>query len=185
MNMSERTNILLVDDKVENIFALEQILTRQDRNIISANDGKEALRTVLNREIDLIILDVQMPGMDGFEVAQILKSNKRSKDIPIIFATAEKMEHDSALKGFEKGAIDYLYKPLDAEITEAKVFVLLQLQIQRKELLRKNLELERYDLLINNSADIICIINAGTMKFEEVNLAVNSILGYSTAEIRG
>jgi PAS domain S-box-containing protein len=185
MNMSERTNILLVDDKLDNIFALEQILSRQDRNIISANDGKEALRTVLNREIDLIILDVQMPGMDGFEVAQILKSNKRSKDIPIIFATAEKMEHDSALKGFEKGAIDYLYKPLDAEITEAKVSVLLQLQIQRKELLRKNLELERYDLLINNSADIICIINAGTLKFEEVNLAVNSILGYSTAEIRG
>jgi PAS domain S-box-containing protein len=185
MKMSERTNILLVDDKVENIFALEQILSRQDRNIIRANDGQEALRTVLNRDIDLIILDVQMPGMDGFEVAQILKSNKRSKDIPIIFATAEKKEHESALKGFEEGAVDYLYKPLDAEITEAKVSMLLRLQLQRKELIRKNLKLERYDLLINNSADIICIINAGTLKFEEVNLAANTILGYTTEEIKG
>lgn len=185
MNMRERANILLVDDKVDNIFALEQILSRQDRNIIRANDGKEALRTVLNKEIDLIILDVQMPGMDGFEVAQILKSNKRSKDIPIIFATAEKKEHESALKGFEEGAVDYLYKPLNAEITEAKVSVLLRLQLQRKELILKNLELERYDLLINNSADIICIVNAGTLKFEEVNRAVIPILGYTPEEIKG
>lgn len=185
MNMSERANILLVDDKVDNIFALEQILARKNRNIIRANDGKEALRTVLNKDIDLIILDVKMPGMDGFEVAQILKSSKRSRDIPIIFATAERMEHESALKGFEKGAIDYLYKPLDAEITEAKVSVLLQLQLQRKQLLRKNLELERYNLLINNSADIICIINAGTLEFEEVNLVIHSILGYTVEEIKG
>jgi PAS domain S-box-containing protein len=185
MNMIERANILLVDDKVDNIFALEQILARQDRNIIRASDGKEALRTVLNKEIDLIILDVKMPGMDGFEVAQILKSSKRSKDIPIIFATAEKMEHESALKGFEEGAVDYLYKPLDSEITEAKVCMLLRLQLQRKELVQKNLKLERYELLINNSADIICIINGGTLQFEEVNLVVHSILGYTVEEIKG
>lgn len=185
MKMSERANILLVDDKKDNIFALEQVLSREDRNIIRANDGIEALRTVLNAEIDLIILDVQMPGMDGFEVAHILKSNKRSKDIPIIFATAERKEHESALKGFDEGAVDYLSKPLDAEITEAKVSMLLRLQVQRKELVRKNLTLERYDLLINNSADIICIIDAGTLKFEEMNLVVNSILGYTAEEIKG
>lgn len=185
MNKRERTNILLVDDKKDNIFALEQILCKEDRNIIRAADGIEALRTVLNSEIDLIILDVQMPGMDGFEVAQILKSNKRSKDIPIIFATAEKKEHESALKGFEEGAVDYLSKPLDTEITEAKVSMLLRQEVQRKELIRKNLELERYHLLINNSADIICIIDAGTWTFEEVNLVIESILGYTVEEIRG
>src|ERR1700722_1537399 len=106
MSMRERANILLVDDKKDNIFALEQILCSEDRNLIRAGDGIKALRTVLNAEIDLIILDVQMPGMDGFEVAKLLKSNKRSKDIPIIFATAEKKEHKSALKGFEEGAVD-------------------------------------------------------------------------------
>lgn len=185
MNTRERATILLVDDKKANIFALEQILCKEDRNIIRAADGTEALRTVLNSEIDLIILDVQMPGMDGFEVAQILKSNKRSKDIPIVFVTAEKKEHESALKGFEEGAVDYLSKPLDTEITEAKVSMLLRLQVQRKELIRKNLELERYQLLINNSADIICIIDAGTLKFEEVNVVIQSILGYTAEEIRG
>jgi PAS domain S-box-containing protein len=185
MSMRERANILLVDDKKDNIFALEQILCSEDRNIIRASDGIEALRTVLNSEIDLIILDVQMPGMDGFEVAKLLKSNKRSKDIPVIFATAEKKEHKSALKGFEEGAVDYLYKPLDVDITEAKVSMLLRLQAQRKELIRKNLTLEKYDLLINNSADIICVIDAGTLKFEEVNLVVNTILGYTVQEMKG
>src|SRR6202040_120318 len=160
-----------------NIFALEQVLSRPGRNFIRALSGKEALKTVLNSEIDLIILDVQMPDMDGFEVAQILKSNKRSKDIPIIFASAEKKEHRFMIKGFEEGAIDYLYKPLDPIITEAKVSVLLQLHLQKKELLRKNEALEKYALLIHNSADLICIINPRTLEFEEVNYAVNAMLG--------
>ncbi|HZE85403.1 MAG TPA: PAS domain S-box protein [Puia sp.] len=185
MKKNERANILIVDDKVENIFALEQILSRPDRNLIQAISGKEALKIVLNKDIDLVVLDVQMPGMDGFEVAQILKSNKRTKDIPIIFASAEKKEHQFALKGFEEGAVDYLYKPLDTEITEAKVSVLLRLQLQKKELVKKNLALEKYALLINNSADIICIINPRTLKFEEVNYAVNTILGYTPEEIKG
>lgn len=185
MNKDKRANILIVDDKVDNIFALEQILSRPERNLIRAIDGKDALKTVLNKDIDLIILDVQMPDMDGFEVAQILKSNKRTKDIPIIFASAEKKEHQFMLKGFEEGAVEYLYKPLDAEITEAKVSVLLQLHLQKKELVRKNLTLEKYALLINNSADLICIINARTLKFEEVNYAVNAMLGYTMEEIKG
>ncbi|HMH22948.1 MAG TPA: PAS domain S-box protein [Puia sp.] len=185
MKKNERANILIVDDKVDNIFALEQILSRPDRNLIRAISGKEALKTVLNKDIDLVVLDVQMPGMDGFEVAQILKSNKRTKDIPIIFASAEKKEHKFVLKGFEEGAVDYLYKPLDTEITEAKVSMLLRLHLQKKELVRKNLALEKYALLINNSADIICIINARTLKFEEANYAVNTILGYTPEEIKG
>src|SRR5438309_953650 len=97
---NEGTNILIVDDKANNIFALEQILSRPGRNIIQATNGKEALKTALNTDIDLIILDVQMPGMDGFEVAQILKSHKRTRDIPIIFASAEKKEQQFMIKGF-------------------------------------------------------------------------------------
>src|SRR5258708_2464805 len=184
MSKSERANILIVDDKAKNIFALEQVLSAPDRNFIRAINGKEALKIVLNREIDLIILDVQMPDMDGFEVAQILKSHKRTKDIPIIFASAEKKEHRFMMKGFEEGAVDYLYKPLDAAITEAKVSVLLQLHLQKKELIRKNIILERHALLINNSADLICIIHAGTLKFEEVNYAVDPMIGYTIEEIR-
>lgn len=184
MSKNEKTNILIVDDKAKNIFALEQILSVPGRNFIRAMNGQDALKIVLNKEIDLIILDVQMPDMDGFEVAQILKSHKRTKDIPIIFASAEKKEHRFMMKGFEEGAVDYLYKPLDSAVTEAKVSVLLQLHLQKKELVRKNITLEKYALLINNSADLICIINAGTLKFEEVNYAVNSMLGYTTEEVK-
>jgi PAS domain S-box-containing protein len=185
MPKKEKINILLVDDKEKNLFALEQMLVHPERNFIRATSGKEALKTVLNEDICLIILDVQMPEMDGFEVAQILKSNKRTSDIPIIFASAEKKEHRFILKGFEEGAIDYLYKPLDREITEAKVSVLLKLHLQKKELIEKNLALEKYALLIDNSADIICIINPETLKFEAVNNAVYAALGYTKEEVKG
>jgi PAS domain S-box-containing protein len=179
-----KVNILIVDDVAGNIFALEQLLTKPERVFIAATNGRDALMTVLNKDIDLIILDVQMPGMDGFEVAKMLKTSKRTQDVPIIFVSAEKKEHQFVLKGYEEGGIDYLYKPLDPEITEAKVAVLLQLHLQKRELKEKNTVLEKYDLLINNSADLICIINAGTLKFEEVNNAVIEILKYSVKEIK-
>ena len=180
-----KDHILIVDDKVNNIYALEQILGQPDRNLISVTSGNEALKVALNQEIDLIILDVQMPGMDGFEVAQILKSNKRTCETPIIFVTAELKDQRFVLKGFEEGAIDYLAKPLNPEITEAKVSVLLQLHRQQRELMEKNQALENYALLINNSADLICIINSNTFQIEEVNDAVHSLLGYTKQEMKG
>lgn len=179
-----KVNILIVDDVAGNIFALKQILAKPERVFIAATNGKDALMTVLNKDIDLIMLDVQMPGMDGFEVANMLKTSKRTKDVPIIFVSAEKKEHQFVLKGYEEGGIDYLYKPLDPEITEAKVSVLLQLHLQKRELKEKNAVLEKYNLLINNSADLICTINASTLKFEEVNNALIEILGYSINEIK-
>jgi PAS domain S-box-containing protein len=178
-------NILIVDDKINNIYALEQMLGQPGRNLISVTNGNEALKVALNQEIDLILLDVQMPEMDGFEVAQILKSNKRTSETPIIFVTAELKDHKFVMKGFEEGAIDYLYKPLNPEITEAKVSVLLQLHRQQRELMEKNQALENYALLINNSADLICIINAATFRFEEVNDAVFPLLGYTVQEMKG
>jgi PAS domain S-box-containing protein len=168
-------HILIVDDKINNIYALEQILRQPGRNLISVTNGNEALKIALNQEIDLILLDVQMPGMDGFEVAQILKSNKRTSETPIIFVTAELKDHKFVMKGFEEGAIDYLYKPLNPDITEAKV----------SELMEKNLALENYALLINNSADLICIINSSSLRFEEINDAVFSALGYTVQEMKG
>jgi PAS domain S-box-containing protein len=184
MNENQKVNILIVDDKANNIFALEQMLAKPERTFISTTDGVEALKIALNRDIDLMILDVQMPGMNGFEVTQILKTNKRTRDIPIIFASAERKEHEFVMKGFEEGGIDYLYKPLDPKITEAKVSVLLRLHLQKKELIAKNATLEKYALLINNSADLICIINAKTFKFEEINDAATIMLGYATEDLK-
>ncbi|MEX1240294.1 MAG: PAS domain S-box protein [Cyclobacteriaceae bacterium] len=185
MKRNEKAIILIVDDKPANILALDGLLSNSDRIIMNANSGEEALKIALEQKIDLIILDVQMPNMDGFEVAQILKSNKKTKDVPIIFASAEKKEHASMMKGFGEGAVDYLFKPLDPEITRAKVSVLLKVQLQKKELIEKNALLEKSALLINNSADIIGIVDAATLRIEEVNPAFTAITGYNSEESRG
>jgi PAS domain S-box-containing protein len=185
MNTNEKAVILIVDDRPANIVALEGLLEHPDRIFINADSGREALEITLQQSIDLIILDVQMPQMDGFEVAQTLKSNDKTRDIPIIFASAEKKEHASMMKGFEEGAIDYLFKPLDPGVTRAKVSVLLKVQLQKKQLLEKNAQLEKSELLINNSADIIGIIDATTLKFEEINEAFATIVGYSRDETKG
>jgi len=177
--------VLLVDDKQANLFALENMLICEGRQIICANSGKEALTMVLNREVDLIILDVHMPEMDGFEVAQILKSNNRTKNIPIIFASAEKKEYASMIQGYGEGAVDYLVKPLDPSITRAKVSILLELQLQKRELLLKNNALQKSELLINNSADIIGVIDLNTLCFEELNFAFTSILDYKAEDMIG
>ncbi len=145
----EQATILIIDDKQANIFVLEKLLERPDRRFLSSENGNDGLKLALLHEPDLIILDVQMPEMDGFEVARILKSNKRTKDIPIIFASAERKEHHSIIKGFEEGAVDYLSKPLDPEVTRAKVSVQLKIQWQKKELIKKNISLEKAEARIN------------------------------------
>lgn len=144
----EKFSILLVDDKQANIMALHQLLEKPGRHFIECSNGKEALKVALGQAIDLVILDVQMPDMDGFEVAQILKSNHRTRNIPLIFVSATRTEQHAILKGFEEGAIDYLLKPLDPEMTRAKVSVLLKLQSQQKELMKKNESLQNADLQI-------------------------------------
>ncbi len=185
MKQISKAVILIVDDKPANLFALEHLLAGKDRVILQAADGKSALKIALTKNINLIILDVQMPDMDGFEVAQILQSNNKTKEIPIIFATAERTEHQFMMQGFGEGAIDYLFKPLDPEVVKAKVNVHLKMQLQRRELIDKNISLQKSELLINNSADIIGIIDTATFKIEEINLAFHSIVGYTLEETRG
>ena len=108
-------NILIVDDVEANLISLEALLESMDDsyNIIQANSGSAALEATLKEKIDLIILDIQMPDMDGFEVAQFLKGNKKTRDIPIIFLTAAFKSDEWVEKGFELGAVDYLTKPID------------------------------------------------------------------------
>lgn len=150
--------ILLVDDRPENILSLEEILAKDNRRFITANSGNEALKQVLkNENIGLIMLDVQMPDMDGFEVAQILKANSKTKDIAIIFVTAISKDEQYVLKGFEEGAVDYLQKPLDINITRAKVnvferlyFAQHNLQLSLSETERINKQLERFVFIVSH-----------------------------------
>jgi PAS domain S-box-containing protein len=177
--------ILLVDDKPANILVLESLLASDDRILLSAGSGGEALKIALEEEVDLIILDVQMPDIDGFEVAQMLKQKKRTRDIPIIFATAENKDRSYIMQGYSEGAIDYLFKPLDPDIVKAKVAVLLKIQMQQKELREKNISLQNAALLINNSADIIGIVDSSSFQIERINPAFTTILGFSQEEVLG
>ncbi len=138
-----KQKILLVDDRPENLYSLENMLIDENRIIFKAGSGDEALKIAFKEDLSLILLDVQMPGMDGFEVANMLKSTNRTKKIPIVFVTAISKEKKYMLKGLEEGAIDYLFKPLDIDITQSKVRTLLQISSQQKEIELKNAELQK------------------------------------------
>ena len=150
--------VLLVDDRPENNILLEEILKQDSRKFLSASNGNEALKMILkNPSIGLIMLDVQMPDMDGFEVARILKSNSKTKDIAIIFVTAINKEEQYVLKGFNEGAVDYLQKPLDINVTRAKVNVFEKLYFYQQELkesvtelAKVNMQLEKFVYMVSH-----------------------------------
>jgi PAS domain S-box-containing protein len=127
MQMEPKINILLVDDKVENLLALEAILEKLGENLVRATSGEEALRCLLHQDFAVILLDVQMPGMDGFDTATLIRNRGRSRHTPIIFLTAFSTSDQMLFKGYALGAVDYLLKPLDPNILTSKVTVFVEL----------------------------------------------------------
>ncbi len=141
MPEDDSIKILVVDDRPENLLAIEGVLERPGLAIMSATSGNEALGLVLEHHFALILLDVQMPGMDGFEVAELLRGSEKSRHIPIIFVTAISKEDTHVFTGYEKGAVDYLLKPLDPVILKNKVNIFVELFQQRKKLQQNNAKL--------------------------------------------
>jgi signal transduction histidine kinase len=133
----ERVNLLLVDDRPENLLALEAILEPLGQVLIRANSGPEALKQVLADDFAAILLDVQMPGMNGFEVAEIIKSRERSRTIPIIFLSAISKEDAYVFKGYSMGAVDYVFKPFNPDILRSKVAVFVDLYVKQEEIQRQ------------------------------------------------
>jgi two-component system cell cycle response regulator len=138
MGESGKLNILIVDDRPANLLALEGQLAGPEVEITTARGGEEALGLMLEHEFALVLLDVQMPGMDGFETAQLMKKAERTRYIPIIFVTAISKEQKHVFKGYEAGAVDYLFKPLDPDILKCKVGVFLDLHRQKHALKAAN-----------------------------------------------
>ena len=132
--------ILLVDDRPENLLALEAILASLGQELVRATSGEEALRALLADEYAVILLDVQMPGMDGFETAAHIKRRERTRDIPIIFLTAINREPQHAFRGYSTGAVDYLAKPFDPWVLRAKVAVFVDL-FRKNQQLREQAQL--------------------------------------------
>ena len=133
----DRVEILLVDDRAENLLALEAILESLGQHLVRANSGPEALRKVLETEFAAILLDVQMPGMNGFEVAEIIKSRERSRTIPIIFLSAISKEDAYVFKGYSMGAVDYVFKPFNPDVLRSKVAVFVDLYLKQREIQRQ------------------------------------------------
>lgn len=135
--------ILMVDDRPENLLALEAILHGLGHELVKATSGEEALKKLLSEDFALILLDVQMPGMDGFETANHVKQRERTRDIPILFLTAIDGDGHQAFRGYAAGAVDYLSKPFDPWVLRAKVNVFLELFERRRELAEQGRELRR------------------------------------------
>jgi len=135
--------ILLVDDREENLLALEAILGGLGHELLRATSGQQALKHLLVEDVSLILLDVQMPEMDGYDTAAHIKSRPRTQDIPIIFLTAIDREAHQAYRGYAAGAVDFLAKPFDPWVLRAKVEVFLGLQQERQRLIDRAADLQR------------------------------------------
>ncbi len=127
MDGEEKVKILVVDDRQENLLALGEILDDPKYEVVRAQSGEEALKEVLRSEFAVILLDVQMPGLDGFETARLIRKRRKSRSIPIIFITAINKEEQYVYKGYALGAVDYLFKPFDVDILRSKVAVFIDL----------------------------------------------------------
>ena len=143
--MTNKARILLVDDRSENLVALEAILSSLNQVLVPVRSGEEALKALLVDEFAVILLDVVMPGMDGFETAAHIKRRPKTRDVPIIYLTAASSEPDHAFRGYAAGAVDYISKPFDPWVLRAKVSVFVELYVKNRQL-REQAELLRSQL---------------------------------------
>ncbi|AIJ12978.1 response regulator [Streptomyces violaceoruber] len=151
--MVQKAKILLVDDRPENLLALEAILSALDQTLVRASSGEEALKALLTDDFAVILLDVQMPGMDGFETAAHIKRRERTRDIPIIFLTAINHGPHHTFRGYAAGAVDYISKPFDPWVLRAKVSVFVELYMKNCQL-REQAALLRLQLEGNDKAAV-------------------------------
>ena len=140
--MPDKISLLLVDDRPENLVALEAVLGDQGLELVKVMSGNDALRCTLKQDFALVLLDVQMPGMDGFETAELMRANPKTRHLPIIFITAGMKEAHLQFKGYDAGAVDYLIKPFEPHILQSKVRVFCELYRQRRQLEAHQAQLE-------------------------------------------
>ncbi|WP_239345529.1 MULTISPECIES: two-component system response regulator [unclassified Frankia] len=178
-----RSKILLVDDRPDNLMALEAILASLDQELVTAGSGEEALKRLLVDDFAVILLDVQMPGMDGFETAHRIKQRGRTRDTPIIFLTAIDREPHHAFRGYAVGAVDYIAKPFDPWLLRAKVTVFVELFEKNErvaELARARVR--DFDLM----AEIVERLSALEVLLEGVSPGMpEETIAAAAAEVRG
>ncbi|MEY2195434.1 PAS domain S-box protein [Neobacillus sp. BF23-41] len=204
---SKKVNILMVDDHPENLLALKAVLTSPNYHLVSANSGKEALKCMLKQDFAVILLDVQMPGLNGFETAKLIKAREKTRHIPIIFITAISQDMEHVHQGYAVGAIDYIFKPFNPKTLKQKIeqFVkiyqnhnenIIQSDRERKvELNKVNKKLDRTTLNLRRTEALSKVIGETIvdtiLTFDDqcsilsVNPAIKSMFGYKAEELIG
>ena len=177
-----RARILLVDDRPENLLALEAILSSLDQTLVRAGSGEEALRALLKDDYALILLDAQMPGMDGFETATRIKRRNRTKDVPIIFLTAADAEQRNSYRGYAAGGADYISKPFDPWILRAKVQVFVDLWAAGRRL-DSQASLLRRRIESTEGADVLGVLRDGVSDVDEAAAALEEAV--ETGDVPG
>lgn len=181
MGFQEPIHILLVDDRPENLLALEAVLESQHYELIKATSGEEALRCLLKYEFAVIVLDVQMPGMDGIETAKLIKAREKTKDIPIIFISANSKEAEHLFAGYSAGAIDYMVKPFIPQILKSKIQGFVEMYIINKQH-------QTQTMLLQQKTKELEIINSELIKAKEeaeiASKAKSEFLAMMSHEIR-
>ncbi len=174
--MSARAKLLLVDDRPENLLALEALLEPLGQELVRAESGEEALRHLLQDEFAAILLDVQMPGLDGFQTAELIKQRERTRHVPIIFLTAISKDAEHIFRGYDAGAVDYLMKPFEPHILRAKVAVFI-------DLWQKTVEIRRQDALLKEQ-EISALERESEERYTSLADAVPQILWTTDADGR-
>src|SRR5215210_408236 len=176
--------ILVVDDREDNLFSIETLLEKDDYTVIKANSGRAALKILLSQhDFSLILMDVQMPDMNGFETATIIYERDKLKQIPIIFITAHNQEEENIFKGYRMGGVDYIYKPINPELLRTKVGVFVelyrknhQLVVHEKKLLTANKSLQNEIEERKSSEEKVRLLNKQLIENNTHLLAVNEEL---------
>ena len=204
---SQKVNILMADDHPENLLALEAVLSSPNYNLVSATSGKEALKCLLKQEFAVILLDVQMPGLNGFETAKLIRAREKTKHTPIIFITAISQDLDHVEKGYSVGAIDYIFKPFHPETLKQKIGKFVELYQKHEDEISKsewqrtvelkevNQKLDRTTLNLRRTEALTKVVGETLIDtivtFDEhecilsVNPAVKSMFGYKPDELIG
>lgn len=178
------TKILLVDDRRENLHALESLLAGEGVEIFKANSGREALELLLIHDFALAMLDVQMPEINGFELAELMRGSEKSRNVPILFVTAGAIDQRHTFRGYEAGAVDFLYKPLDPRIVKSKVQVFLELYRQKMMLNLQLQEVNRTQVELKEAKEIAEAASSSKSAFlanmsHEIRTPLGAILGFT------
>lgn len=170
-------SVLLVDDVPENLLVLEELLRRPDRKLVRASSGNEALRLMLKQEFALVLLDVHMPGMDGYETAELMRGAESTRGIPILFMTAGDRSDEAAFRGYDVGAVDFLYKPINPRLLLNKVDTFVELHRRHLELSALNRMLERTGAALEEK--VADLENVNQTISHDLRAPLRSIVGFT------